>query len=452
VASHGRDSGAIAGGAGPVVYLFAVLLALFTGALFGLIPARQVWRTDPNEVLKASGGAGAVRGKFVLRDILLAVQIALCCLLVTASFVSLRGLVRTFTLPLGFVPDGVTLATMDLHLAGYDNANHAAVRERLLDAVAHIPGVTGAAYSDTTPLSLNQNGLGIYPPGTTDFGVKNVAFDANRYQVSPDYFHVAGTRLLRGRAFTAHDDKHAVRVAIVNQTFARRLFRTEDVVGRHYPSGMGEETEIVGVVEDGKYTTLTEDSMPIVFWPIAQSETNDLVLLVRSRENSPEMITAVRKAIAGVDPALPLFSLNSWNDALGLMMLPARGSTVALGILGALAMMLAATGIFAMASYTVTKRMHELGIRVALGAQNRHVLQAGLGRAVLLLGIGSLAGLGLGVAASRVLASVVYQASAADPWVIVAVVLTMGLIGLVSAAIPRSRALSAEPARLLHEE
>lgn len=202
----------------PVVYLVAVLLALLTGVLCGVLPAHQVWRTDPNEVLKASGatGAGTVRGRFVLRDILLAVQIALCSLLVMASFVSLRGLVRTFTMHLGFEPEGVTLATMDLHLAGYDGTNRAAVRERLLNAVAHIRGVTGAAYSDTTPLSLDQNGTSTYPPGTTDFGVKKVAFHANKYEVSPDYFRVAGTRLLRGRAFTEHDDKQAPRVAIVN--------------------------------------------------------------------------------------------------------------------------------------------------------------------------------------------------------------------------------------------
>jgi predicted permease len=419
-----------------------------------VLPAHQVWRTDPNEVLKASGatGAGTVRGRFVLRDILLAVQIALCSLLVMASFVSLRGLVRTFTMHLGFEPEGVTLATMDLHLAGYDGTNRAAVRERLLNAVAHIRGVTGAAYSDTTPLSLDQNGTSTYPPGTTDFGVKKVAFHANKYEVSPDYFRVAGTRLLRGRAFTEHDDKQAPRVAIVNQTFARKLFGTGEVVGRHYPSGPNEETQIVGVVEDGKYATLTEDPMPVVYWPIAQSETGDLVLLVRSRENSPEMVTAVRKAIAEVDPALPLFSLDTWNDALGLMMLPTRAATIALGILGALAMMLAITGIFGMASYTVSKRMRELGIRVALGAQNRHVLRAALGRVVLLLGIGSVAGLGLGVATSRVLASIVYQASTSDPFVILAVVLTMVVVGLLSAAIPASRALSAEPARLLHDE
>ncbi|MGC2548406.1 MAG: FtsX-like permease family protein, partial [Silvibacterium sp.] len=157
-------------------------------------------------------------------------------------------------------------------------------------------------------------------------------------------------------------------------------------------------------------------------------------------------------AIASVDPALPVFNVSSWQDALGFFMLPERAATVALGVLGALAMMLAVTGIFGMASYTVSRRMRELGIRVALGAQSGQVLRAALGRTLLLLGIGSAAGLALGFAASHVLASIVYQASASDPLVIFAVVLTMALVGLLSAAWPARRALSAEPAMLLRDE
>jgi ABC-type antimicrobial peptide transport system permease subunit len=164
------------------------------------------------------------------------------------------------------------------------------------------------------------------------------------------------------------------------------------------------------------------------------------------------MIPAVRSAIAGVDPALPIFSLVPWRDSLAFVTFPARASTVALGVLGALAMMLAITGIFGLASYTVSRRMRELGIRVALGAQNRHVLRAALGRSVLLLGIGSIAGLALGFAASRVLAAIVYEATVSDPLVILGVVATMAGIGLVSAAWPARRALSAEPVMLLREE
>ncbi len=432
------------------VYLFAGLLSLATGLLFGIIPARQVWETNPNQVLKASGGETIALRRFSLRDVLLAVQIALCCLLVTASFVALRGLQRTFDLPLGFRPEGVTVAALDTHLAGYEHSSE--IQKRLLERVRAIPGITGATVANSIPLSLNQSETSVYPPGTVTFTAATQAFSTNYYEVSPDYFSVAGTRLLAGRDFTDHDDDKSPDVAIVNETFAKRLFGTTDAVGKTYPDGPGHRFLIIGVVEAGKYVTLTEDPAPVVYWPLAQRGNSDTVLLVRSQRGSAEMIPAVRKGIASVDPALPVFSLTTWQDVLSLVTFPARAATIALGVLGALAMMLAITGIFGMASYSVSKRMRELGIRVALGAQNRHVLRAALGRAVLLLGIGSAAGLLLGVAASRVLASIVYQATASDPWVIATVVLTMGLIGLVSAAIPASRALSAEPARLLHDE
>ncbi len=437
---------------GPMVYLFAALLALLTGLLFGIMPARQVWRTDPNHTLKAGGSTGEPQGRFALRYALLAVQMALCCLLVTSSFVAVRGLRRTFTMPLGFKPGNVTIATLDTQLGGYTDAQRAIVQQRLLHAVASIPGVSVAAYGNTTPLSLNQSNNSIFAPGTTDFSAANSKFQANYFEISPTYFAAAGTRLLAGRAFNEEDDANSPRVAIVNQTFARRLFGTENVVGLHYPTFPGKETEIVGLVEDGKYTTLTEDPSPAVFWPILQRPDNDTVLLVRSPRDPAEMIPAVRHAIAGVDSGLPVFAVSTWLDALSLMTFPARTATVALGVLGALAMMLAITGIFGLASYTVSNRMRELGIRVALGAQNRQVLRAALGRTATLLALGSLVGLVFGIAASRLLASIVYQATASDPVVILAVALTMAGVGLISAAIPAQRALHIDPARLLREE
>ncbi len=431
---------------------FAALIALLTGLLFGVIPARQALRTDPNQVLKSSGSTHAGSRRMALRDLLLAVQIALCCLLVTASLVALRGLDRTLRMPLGFQPDGVVLATMDIHLAGYQGAQAPALQQRLLDAAASIPGVQNAAYSDTTPLSLDQNGTGIYAPGTADFSSSNVKFGAHPYSVSPGYFATTGTRLLTGREFSIHDDEHAPHVAIVNETFARKLFRNTEVVGKHFPLNPSIQAEIVGVVEDGKYETLSEDPAAAVFWPILQGPNSDTVILIRSNRAPAEMIPAVRRAIAGVDPKLPVFNVSTWTDGLTMVMFPARAATIALGILGGLSLMLAITGIFGMATYTVSKRMRELGIRVALGAQRGHVLRAALGRTLVLLASGSVAGLALGVAASRILASIVYQASASDPRVILAAVLTMALVGLISAAVPAWRVLSVDPRRLLRDE
>jgi len=436
---------------GPEVYAFAVLLALATGLLCGIIPTRQVWRTDPNHVLKASDATDLKHRRLTLRDILLAIQIALCCLLVTASFVAVRGLQRTFRVPLGFQPEGVVLATMDVHLAGYSEATETLVQKRLLAAVQAIPGVRDAAWSNTTPLSINQSNTSIWAPGTSDFELASSKFSANFYKVSPGYFRVAGTHLLAGRSFTDNDNMQTPRVAIVNQTFAMQLFGTTNVVGRYLPRP-GEQQEIVGVVEDGKYGTLTEDPAPAIFWPILQNPESDTVLLVCPDRPGSEIIPLIRNAIAGVDSNLPLFTLQRWPDALAMVTFPARAATIALGILGALAMMLSITGIFGLAAYTVTRRMRELGIRVALGAHHIQVLRAALGRVALLLGLGSVAGLLLASAASRLLASIVYEASAYDPPAIIAAVMTMTLIGLLSAALPAWRALAAHPAQLLRDE
>jgi predicted permease len=434
------------------VYFFAALLAVLTGVMFGMVPAGQVWRTDPNETLKGAGSSGHKEQRFAARQILLMVQISLCCLLLTSSFVALRGLQRTFTMPLGVRPENVTIATLDLHLAGYRDADQAAVRKRLLHAVAGIPGVGQAAYANSTPLSINQSNTMIFAPGTSDFSVANSQFYAAYFYVSPNYFGVAGTRLLAGRSFTEQDDAHAPTVAIVNQTFAKRLFGTADAVGRHYPTGSGRQNEIVGVVEDGKYSSLTEDPAPAVFFPIEQNSDSDLTLLVRSAPGAAEMIPAVRQAIANVDAGIPVFNLSTWPDALSLVTFPARAATIALGVLGALAIVLAVTGIFGLANYTVSRRMRELGIRVALGAQNNQVLGTALGRIGWLLGVGSGAGLLLGIGASRLLASIVYPATSADPLVILMVVLTMAILGLVSAAIPARRAMRVDPAVLLRDE
>jgi len=207
----------------------------------------------------------------------------------------------------------------------------------------------------------------------------------------------------------------------------------------------------VGVVEDGKYDSLTEAPQAAMFWPLAQNNDNDVTLVVRSNRPPAEIAAALATMMAKIDPSLPV-TIQSWPDALALVLFPARVATVALGVLGLLAGILAATGIFGMASYAVARRLREMGIRVALGAQRAQVLRAALGRTMLLLGIGSVAGLVLGALGSRVLASIVYEATVYDPLVVTGAVGAMVLIGIMAAAVPAQRAVSVEPAALLREE
>jgi ABC-type antimicrobial peptide transport system permease subunit len=292
----------------------------------------------------------------------------------------------------------------------------------------------------------------VFKDSTTDYRPTNAVADAVNYDVSPGYFEAAGTTLLAGRAMTWHDDKNAPDVAVVNREFAREVFGSVDkAIGGHFKYSGAHRAEVVGVVEDGKYKTLTEDPMPAMFFPILQQTSAFTWMVVRSQRDPQEIAGALERTLHGVDPGLPLM-IETWNQQLNSALFAARVATVALGVLGLLGAMLAVTGIFGMASYVVSKRLRELGIRVALGAQRKQVLRTALGRAFVVLGAGSLAGIALGVLATRVLSFIVYQATPKDPVVLGGVVLAMLLLGLFAAWIPAQKALGVDPMILLREE
>ncbi len=434
-----------------LVYLFAFVVSLTAGVLFGSVPLRQIWNTDPVHAIKSGAGPLTLGRKWSLRDLLLSFQIAICCLLVTASLVAVRGLGRTLHTNLGFDPKGVTTGMVDLQLANDSVTAAEQFQRRLAEQVSHLPGVTAVGYASAPPLSLYSTHTSVYTEDTADFSVKNQKFSTPFYKVSPGYMTAAGTRLIAGRNFAEQDNAKAPKVAIVNQTFARKLFGTDDAVGR-YMKIWGDKIEIVGVVEDGKYESVSEDPTPALFLSIMQFRNEQIFLLVRSTRNTGDMAAAIRDTIRRLDPNQPISSLGSWQDALEIMLLPAHVATIALGVFGALGILLALTGIFGLASYTVSRRMKELGIRVALGASRVQVLGGALHRPMVLLAFGSVVGLVLGVLARSVLASVVYGAKTNDPAVLVGVVFTMTLVGALATWAPASRVLHLDPMRLLRQE
>jgi len=432
------------------VYGVALLLALVSGLLFGMVPVRQALASNPYQVIK-SGATGVAR-RFTLRDLLLAGQIAICAVLVTASLVAVRGLMRSLHSNFGFRAQNAMLVETDLAMARYSAEQQPIMQRRMLDAAQAISGVTAAAYADRVPLSLDSHFTNVFVDGDTDLKASKAAAQTTVYDVSPGYFHAAGTTLLTGRAFTLHDDKSSPRVAIVNQQFARQLFGSmEKAIGGHYKIRDGTRIEVVGVAEDGKYSSLAEDPQPAMFFPILQSPSSDTWLLVRSNRDPGELTEALNNSMRGLDPGLP-FSIRTWYKALDTVLFPARVATVSLGVLGGLGALLAVTGIFGMAAYWVSKRLLEFGIRIALGAQRKEVLRSALGRTLRLLAFGSVVGLVLGVAGAKVLSLIVYQATPWDPAVLGGVVLTMLLLGLLAAWIPALRALATDPSTLLREQ
>jgi predicted permease len=434
------------------LYGIAVLLAAASCVLPALLTARQIWQIDAMQVMK--GSAQTFR-RMNVRDVLLGLQVALCALLVTCALVGLRGMNRQLHAPIGIQPEGVMLAQADMKMADYSDASALPVQKKMLAEAAQIPGATAVGMIDEPPLNTGGSSTPVYREGTQDFRGSNSALTAKFYMISPGYLAAAGTRLIAGREFTWHDDNTKPHVALVNESFARSLFGSaQAAVGRHFaqPGEHGAELyEVIGVVEQGKYDSLTEAPEAAMFWPLAQNNENSTTLVVRSNRPPAEIAAALDGMMSRIDPSLPV-TLQSWPDALALVLFPARVATVALGILGVLAGMLAATGIFGMASYAVARRLREMGIRVALGAQRVQVLRAALGRTMLLLGIGSVAGLALGALGTRVLASIVYEATVFDPAVLGGAIVAMVLIGAMAAAVPARRAVSVEPAVLLREQ
>ncbi|MDX2153726.1 MAG: ADOP family duplicated permease [Bryobacteraceae bacterium] len=436
----------------PFVYALALVLALLAGILFGVLPARQVLAMDPFPIVK-SGRLTGTHPRWTARDLLLAFQIAICAVLVTSSLVAVRGLIRSLHTDFGFQPRGTLLAHSALTMAGHPAAAYPAIHQRLVDSVAAIPGVEAAGLIDRIPLGADWANSLMYPEETTDFRPSNAAATAVRFNVSPAYFQAAGTRLLAGRLFTDHDHPRAPRVAIVNRECARRVFGSDAAaLGRWFRLRNNIRLQIVGVVEDGKYVSLTEPPRAALFTPLAQSPAAETWLVARTSGNAAEHIApAIREAFRQTDPALPVY-IEPWTQTLDFALFPARVATAALGVMGLIGALLAVTGVFGMAAYSVSKRLKELGIRMALGARRTEVLHAALGRAFKLLAIGGSAGLLLGVLAARVLAAIVYQATPRDPFVLAGVVLALLLLGLVATWIPAHRALSLNPVALLREE
>jgi predicted permease len=433
-------------------YALALFLAIFSGLLFGIVPIRQILRSDPWQIIRAGGATTGAARRISIRDVLLVLQIAICAVLVTASLVAVRGLARSLESSYGIQPAGVVLSKTDLKMAGYERDQWVPMQKKMLDAAASIPGVDSVGFADRLPLSIGGNDSSIYSDSTTDYRPTNSIGDSQQFDVSPNYFRAAGTALLAGRALNMNDVDPNPFVAVINRRFATKLFGSVDkAVGSHFKVWGGERVMVVGVVEDGKYETLTEDPKLAMFFSFQQQRSSQAWLVVRSQRAPDEISAALQRSMHGLDPAMP-FEIQTWSNELDSALFAARVATVSLGVLGLLGAMLAITGIFGMASYTVSKRLREFGIRIALGANQRKVLGAALGRAFRLLAIGSIAGIILGMLATRLLAFIVYQATPRDPFILGGVVLTMLVLGLVAAWLPARRALAVDPMILLREE
>ena len=433
------------------VFLFALLVSVMAGALFGAAPAWRASKTDATGVLKGAVTNWA-RRRLAFRDVLVVLQVALCFVLVAACLISLRGLQQALKMRLGFEPQEVSVVAFDLGLGGYSEEKGRAFQQRALDAVKQLPAVRSAAYSNSVPLSIGQSTTSVFPEDKPTRRLSE-SISANYNQISPGYFRTMGTKLLAGRDFTWHDDDKSLRVAIVNAAFGRQVLHSEDAVGKRFRQGpKGSPVEVVGVVEDGKYESLTESERPAVFWPMLQSYNSTTTVEVRSSIPAAEMVREMRQRVAGLDPELPIYGTGSLDQMLGFAFFPTHAATIALSAFGVLAIMLAVTGIHGLVSYAVACRVREIGIRMTVGARPSEVLWLVLGRIAVLIAIGSAIGLVVSLATGQLLANIVYEATPRDPQILTAVLGTLLLLGLLSSWVPTRRALHIDPMVALRHE
>ncbi len=432
------------------VYLVALVLTLVSGLLFGMVPARLVRRSSPLQAMKSGPMGSIFLRRFTSHDLLLGAQITICTLMVTSSIVAVRGMVHVLRTPLGFQPKDAMLAEIDLSEVEPQGDAPLEKKRAMIDALRSIPGVTEAGTLSTPPFTGGLRGIPVFTPGTTEFALKNSVLMPLGLTISPGYFEAAQTRLVSGRDVSWRDTLQTPYVAVVNETFARKLWGDIPAIGQRFIF-LGHLREVVGVAEDGKYLEIQEPPQPVVYLPLSQDERARTVFVVRSNRPGSEMAPAIQRALNAIEPNAPI-TVQGWQDALAGPLFPARAATIGLGAMGVLAAMVALTGLLGTAAYNVSRRMKEIGIRVALGARQRHVINTAVGRPFALLAMGSFLGLVWSIFASRFLGRIVYQANPRDPIVLVAVVLTMAFLGLAASAIPVLRALAVDPAKLLRTE
>jgi len=433
----------------PAVLLFASAISIAAGVLFGVAPARRASTVEPSAALKDGHDAGSPR-RFPLRDLLVAVQVALCFVLVAASLLSLRGLQQALTMPLGFDPHGVTMVGFELGLGGYSAEDGKRFQQRALAAVERLPGVTSAAYGNSLPLSIDQSHANVSRADRPLPRGDEMPL-AVRYEVSPGYFRTLGIRLLQGRDIDWRDAGDRPLVAVVNASFARMVMQTSDAVGLRIRWGRG-SIEVVGIVEDGKYQSLTEASTPAMFVPMQQAYNTTTTMLVRSTAPPERAVAEMRQVLAALDPGLTLYGTGTVEQMLGFVLFPNQMAAIALTAFGVLGLLLAATGINGTVAYAVSQRRREIGIRMAVGATSGRVLRLVLGRIVTLIAAGAVVGAVLAFVAGRVLASVVYQASPHDPLVFAGVAALLVAVGIASCWVPALRSLRIAPMTALRPE
>jgi predicted permease len=430
------------------VIAFTLGASLATGIVFGLAPALRATRTELVPVLQSDSRGGGYR-KSRLRTGLVVAQVATCVVLLVGAVLCVRSLMNAESIDPGFDTRHEAVATLDPGRIGYSEIQGRAFYERLLEGVQNLPGVTAASWVSHLPLGSSREMTGVSAEGAGKTPSKERA-SADVLRVGSQYFEAMGISLSRGRDFTFEESKVGSGVVIVNEAMARQLWPGGDALGQHVRFGEKSEAEVIGVVRTGKYRTLGEDPLPLIYLPIGY--TPEATLVMRSMNDPRSLLDPIRREIQAVDPNLAATDLETMQQHMTLPLFPARSIGILLGVFGALAMVLAVGGLYGVISYTTSQRTREIGIRVALGAQHkdvaRMVLKHGVSMAAWGIAIGAAAGYGV----TRVLSTLLYGVRADDPLTFVGVSVALIGVTLLACYVPARRAMSVDPTIALRYE
>ena len=429
-------------------------MSIVTGLVFGIAPAWLAARADVNEALKqGTRGSTEGGGRGRLRSALVVIEVTFALVLLGGAGLLARSFMQLAHVDPGFVPENATLLRLSLPQKKYpENQQQTAFANALLERVTNLPGVQAVGITHSMPLagdyvlSFNIEGRPHIDPADLP--------STNYYAVTPDYFRAMGIRLIRGRVFTPQDDAKAPRVAIINETMARQFFPNEDPIGKRINITNGPDTwrEIVGIVADIKQYGLDKATTAQSYEPFAQVPFTSLNVVIRTNGSSAALLGALRPAVYAVDKDQPIGAIRPLEEIVVDSIARQRFAMTLLTIFSAIALIIAAVGIYGVMAYNVVQRTGEFGIRMALGAQQGDVLRLVLTQGGKLIGLGLAIGLLATLGASRAMGSMLFNTSAYDPLTLMCITLLLGAVALIACFFPANRATKVNPIEALRTE
>jgi len=441
----------------PRVLGFTLLISVLTGLIFGLAPALSFSRrSDLNETLKEGGrssGASAAHNR--MRSILVVAEVALSLLLLVGAGLLIKSFLKLSQVETGFDASSVMTMRLALPQGKYAEAQRRAdFYHQLIERTQALPGVEEAGVISELPLSGQNNDTYFALEGQPLAYASSGENLANARTASPDYFRAMGIPLIKGRFFTDQDRIAAPHVVIISETFARQFFADTDPVGHRLTIDIGEPWtgEIIGVVGNIRHRSLAAEPFREMYTNIEQTPRGMVNLVVRTRNDPESVVAAIKKEVQALDPDLPIYNPKTMQERVSESASAPRFRTLLLALFAALALVLAAVGIYGVISYSVTQRTHEIGIRMALGAQPKDILKLVVGHGVVLALVGVTIGLVGAFLMTRVMASLLFGVSATDPVTYTVVSLLLMTVALIACYIPARRAMKVEPMVALHYE